>query len=97
MVQRLIAEIDACCRYFETIAGKVPIERLLLLAGRNVDKSICDKMADLAQKMQIPAQVGDVLSAIDVNPDSDCMVDRRNVNVDWATAFGLSLEGAGKN
>jgi len=97
MVQRLIAEIDACCRYFETIAGKVPIERLLLLAGRNVDKSICDKMADLAQKMQIPAQVGDVLSAIDVNPDSDCMVARRNVNVDWATAFGLSLEGAGKN
>jgi len=97
MVQRLIAEVDACCRYFETIAGKVPIERLLLLAGKNVDKGVCEKVADLAQKMQIPAQVGDVLSAIDVSQNSNCIVDRRNSNVDWTTAFGLSLEGAGKN
>jgi hypothetical protein len=62
-----------------------------------VDKNICEKVADLAQKMQIPAQVGDVLSAIDVTVNPNCLVDRRNSNVDWTTAFGLSLEGAGKN
>jgi Tfp pilus assembly PilM family ATPase len=96
MVQRLIAEIDACCRYFETIAGKVPIEQILLLVGKNVNKDICDKIAELAEKMQIPAHVGDVLSAVEMNQESSCLVDRRNSQVDWATAFGLSLEGEGK-
>lgn len=96
-VGRLVAEIDSCCRYFETIAGRFPIEQILLLAGNNVSKDLCDKITKLAQKMQIPAQIGDVLSAIEVRQEADCMVERRNSNVDWAIAFGLSLEGMGKN
>jgi len=93
MVHRMIAEVDACCRYYQTLALNAPIERLVLLSGKNVDKTICDNVAELAQKMQIPAQIGDVLSAIEI---SDNSIDRRNCNVDWATAFGLSLEGAGQ-
>jgi Tfp pilus assembly PilM family ATPase len=96
-VHRLVAELDACCRYFETITGKLPIEQILLLVGKNIDKSLCDKIAELAQKMQIPALTGDVLSAIQGRQGIAEMVDRRNSNVDWAVAFGLSFEGMKKN
>lgn len=95
-IQRLVAEIDSCCRYFESVAGKFPIEQILLLVGKNINKDLCDKIVELAQKMQIPAQIGDVLSAIQTRREVAEMVDRRNSNVDWAVAFGLSLEGGGK-
>jgi hypothetical protein len=95
-IQRLMAEIDSCCRYFESIAGKRPIEQILLLVGKNVNKDLCNKIAELACKMQIPAQVGDVLSAIQARREVMGMVERRNSNIDWAMAFGLSLEGMKK-
>jgi hypothetical protein len=93
MVQRLIAEIDACCRYFESVGNGSRIEKLMFLAGRNVDQSICAKVAELAQKMQVPAQIGDVLAAVKTKFDSKLNVDRRDSRINWATAFGLSLNG----
>jgi len=97
MVQRLIAEVDACCRYFESVSNGSRIERLMFLAGRNTDKSICSKVAELAQKMQIPAQIGDVLAAVHMNYGSEVSVDRRDCQINWATAFGLSLNGIQDN
>ena len=94
MVQRLFSEIDACIRYFETSAGNVQIDRLLFLTGSGVSPSLCEKVAELAQKMQIAAQIGDVLSAVEINQGPDCLIDRRNSNIDWATTFGLSLDGS---
>ncbi len=93
MVQRLFSEIDACVRYFETGPGNLLIERMLFFTGSGVSRVLCDKVAELAQKMQVPAQIGDVLSAIEINQGPDCLVDRRNSKVDWATTFGLSLNG----
>lgn len=93
MVQRLFSEIDACVRYFETGTGNLLIERLLFFTGSGVSRLLCDKVSELAQKMQVPAQIGDVLSAIEINQGPDCLVDRRNSKVDWATTFGLSLNG----
>ncbi len=55
---------------------------------------MCDGVAQLAQRMQIAAQVGDVLSAIRLDPvEQKMMIDRRNSKVDWSLAFGLSLQG----
>lgn len=93
MVQRLFSEIDACIRYFETGAGNVPIDRLLFLTGNGVSPMLCEKVAELAQKMQIAAQIGDVLNAVEINQGPACLIDRRNSKVDWASVFGLSLEG----
>ncbi|MHC5082916.1 MAG: pilus assembly protein PilM, partial [Planctomycetota bacterium] len=93
MVQRLFSEIDACVRYFENGSGSMLIERMVFLAGGGTNRNLVDKVAELAQKMQVPAQMGDVLSAIEINKGPDCIMDRRNSNVDWATAFGLSLDG----
>jgi len=94
MVQRLITEIDACCRYFESCGGHV--ERLIFLSGRTVgrNRNICDKVAEFAQRMQIPAQVGDVLAAIEVRNGCEDSIDRRDCQVDWTTSFGLSLADA---
>ena len=96
MVQRLTVEIDACCRYFESISSGVKIQRLVFLSGRSVDKTICLRIAELAQRMQIPAQMGDVLAAVDVDSVDDFDADRRNCNIDWSMAFGLSLSKLNK-
>jgi Tfp pilus assembly PilM family ATPase len=94
MVQRLFSEIDACVRYFEAASATGQIERLLFFTGSGVGPMLCEKVAEVAQKMQIPAQIGDVLSAIEINQGPDCLIDRRNSRIDWATTFGLSLDGS---
>ena len=93
MVQRLFSEIDACIRYFETTAGNVRIDRLLFLTGSGTSPILCEKVAEVAQKMQIAAQIGDVLSAVEINQGPDCLIDRRNSKIDWSNVFGLSLDG----
>jgi type IV pilus assembly protein PilM len=91
MVCKLVSEVDACCHYFESISGGGNIERLVFLAGKGVDENICQNVANLAQRMQVAAQIGDVLGAVDVHKGCKVEVDRRGSNVDWAMTFGLSL------
>ena len=93
MVQRLFSEIDACLQYFGDSTAAAPIGRIVFLAGAGASRTLCDKLAGLAQKMQVAAQIGDVLSAVEINHSPECLIDRRNCKVDWATAFGLSLDG----
>lgn len=91
--QRLISEIDACSRYFECHCGGMHIQRLVFLAAKDVDKRICYKLAEMAQRMQIPAQIGDVLTAVDMRSGRHVGVDKCNGHIDWSVAFGLSLSG----
>ena len=93
MVQRLFSEIDTCMQYFGGSAAADQIGRIVFLAGTGASRTLCDKLAGLAQKMQVAAQIGDVLSAVEINHSPECLIDRRNCKVDWATAFGLSLDG----
>lgn len=93
MVQRLFSEIDASMQYFGNSAAAAPIGRIVFLAGTGASRTLCDKLAGLAQKMQVAAQIGDVLNAVEINNSPECLIDRRNCKVDWATAFGLSLDG----
>jgi Tfp pilus assembly PilM family ATPase len=94
MIQRLTSEIDACCRYYNSQTGSKKIQRLIFLAGKEMDAKICEKVADIAQKMQIPAQMGDVMSAIQKKSGSEENIDRRNNRINWASAFGLSMVDA---
>ena len=93
MVQRLFSEIDTCMQYFGDSTAAAQIDRIIFLAGSGASRTLCDKLAGLAQKMQVAAQIGDVLSAVEINHSPKCLIDRRNCKVDWATAFGLSLDG----
>jgi type IV pilus assembly protein PilM len=90
---QLVYEAQACCRHFESVCQGQQIQRLVFLSGRSVGQNICDEIANLAQRMQIPAQVGDVLAAVDVQKGNSIDIDRRGYQVDWAAAFGLSLTG----
>jgi type IV pilus assembly protein PilM len=91
MIQRLMDEMNACCRYFELVSDGAQIGRLVLISGRSVDRTICERVTELAKRMQIPAQIGDVLSAVQVRRGCRFDIERRGRQVDWATAFGLSL------
>ncbi len=93
MVTRLMSEVDACCRYFESIHSERHVERLVLFSGRGVDGFVCEKISDLAQRIQVPAQIGDVLAAVETENNGHFGVDRRGSDVDWSLAFGLSLAG----
>ena len=93
MVQKLMVEMDACCRYFESVSGGAHIQRLVFISGRSVERNICEKVSELAQRMRIPAQIGDVLAAVEVRSGCRFDIERRGRQVDWATAFGLSLAG----
>jgi hypothetical protein len=90
-VGRLMSEVDACSRYFESVSGGMHIERFVFLSGQNVEQVLCEKIADFAQRMHIPAQIGDVLTAVEMKDGCDSDTDGCDGHVDWATAFGLSL------
>jgi len=91
MLERLMDEMNACCRYFELVSDGTQIHRMVLISGRSMDRTICERVAELAKGMQIPAQIGDVLAAVQVRRGCRFDIERRGRQVDWATAFGLSL------
>lgn len=92
MSERLISEIDACGRYFESSQDENKIERLVLFSDKNINRTICDKIADFARSRQIPAQIGDVLAAVGVRENKNPVIDRRGPQPNWSMAFGLSLD-----
>jgi Tfp pilus assembly PilM family ATPase len=88
MIARLVLELNACKRHFASMYRKAQIERLVFLSGRAVDKDVC---VTIAKQLEMPAQMGDCLAAVQVDDPSESGVDRRNCQVHWAVAFGLSL------
>jgi len=92
-IDRLICEIDACSRYFESMCGGTRIQRLVFLSGQNAEPSLCAKLAELARRTQIPAQIGDVLGAVPLSAGCESFVGRSEGRVDWSVALGLSLSG----
>jgi Tfp pilus assembly PilM family ATPase len=88
MVARFVMELDACRRHFTSMYRKAQIERLVFLSGRAVEKDIC---VTIAKQLEMPAQMGDCLAAVQVAEHSETGVDRRDCQAHWAIAFGLSL------
>lgn len=92
MSERFISEIEACVRYFESSNANKTIKRLMLLASDAPESAVCKKISAFAQSRSVPAQIGDVLKACNIgNTLDNPVLDRRNCNVDWTNAFGLSL------
>jgi len=88
-LSRLALEVTACKQRFETMFKRANIERLIFLSGRAANKDICGA---IAKQLQIPAQIGDCLAAVEPANIYELGVDRRQPQVSWATAFGLSLQ-----
>jgi hypothetical protein len=61
---------------------------LIFLSDRAVDRNVC---ATIAKQLEMPAQIGDCLKAVEIGDPCGPGVDRRGCKFSWATAFGLSL------
>ena len=95
---RLVLELTGCRRQFSSIHRNAQIERVIFLTGRAVDRDIC---ATIARQLEMPAQTGDCLAAVEIEEPYRLGIDRRSESsreaslrkqqVNWATAFGLSL------
>ena len=88
MVTRLVLELTACRRHFGSLYRGARIERLIFLSDRAVDRNVC---ATIAKQLEMPAQIGDCLKAVEIGDPCGSGVDRRGCKFSWATAFGLSL------
>lgn len=97
----LIMEITSCKRQFSSMCNNLQIERLIFLSSRTEDRDLC---AEIAKKLEMPAQVGDCLAAAETADQyrisrveksnkniTGNPIDRRNNQANWAIAFGLSL------
>ncbi len=85
---RLALELEACKKHFASMYKKATIERVVFISGAFVERDVYQK---IAKKINIAAHVGDCLSAVKVLNNGQMDVDRRNCQINWATAFGLSL------
>ncbi|MBN1506101.1 MAG: pilus assembly protein PilM [Sedimentisphaerales bacterium] len=85
---RLVMELIACRREFLSLYKGVQIERLIFLSGLAVDP---DVYRTIARQLEIQAQMGDCMAAIQMTDPERLGLDRRNGKVGWALSFGLSL------
>ena len=88
MLTRLIFELTSSRRNLASTCRDAQIERLIFLSGPAVD---IETYKTIAKQMEIQAQMGDCIAAVECADPQCCGIDRRNGKVSWATAFGLSL------
>jgi len=91
MTARLALELTGCRRHFSSIYKKARLERLIFLSGRLADRNI---YTAIAKQLELPAQMGDCLAAVRMPASAEADgpdIDRRQCQINWATAFGLSL------
>jgi len=89
--EKLVSEIEACIRYFQTTIRTVDIERIILLANEKADQRLNQCVLAVAKKHALPAHVGDVLAAIANSDAYRRGINSRGAKDDWTTTFGLSL------
>ena len=85
---RLTMELTGCKRQLATTYRNVHIERSIFLTEQQDAKQLC---ATIAKQLEMPAQIGDCLAAVDVPDPINGGIERRENRLNWAVAFGLSL------
>ncbi|HOV77588.1 MAG TPA: hypothetical protein PLS24_06145, partial [Sedimentisphaerales bacterium] len=87
-VGRLVMEMTACRREFLSLYKNIQLERLIFLSGLAVE---ADVYRTIAKQLEIQAQMGDCMAAVEIQNPDHLGLERRNVATSWALAFGLSL------
>lgn len=88
IVSRLVLELTGCTRHFSSMYRNARMERMIFLSSQTVEKDVC---AAIAKQLEIPAQIGDCLAAVETANPYNVGIERRGSKANWATAFGLSL------
>lgn len=90
VVQRLVAELNLCRRYYESTWPTAPVQRLLFVGGEARHREVC---VEIARRIGLAAQVLDPVARLshgaELSPESG--IDRRVPQPAWALAIGLSL------
>jgi len=101
-LNKLVLDLTECRRQFAEMNPKSQVGRLVFL----ISQTIIDKemYLTIAKQLDIPAQVGDCLAAVEITDPcrlsgssenekkaASIPIERRKCEVNWATAFGLSL------
>ena len=81
-------EMTACRREFVSLYKNVQLERLIFLSGLAVEAEV---YRTIAKQLEVQAQMGDCMAAVEIRDQDRLGLDRRNTTVSWALAFGLSL------
>ncbi len=87
-VGRLVMELTANRRQFLSTYKNAQIERLIFLSGLAVDP---DVYRTVAKQLEVQAQMGDCMAAVEVSDPDSFGLDRRDGKISWALAFGLSI------
>jgi Tfp pilus assembly PilM family ATPase len=87
-VGRLGIDLTAGRREFLSLYKNVQIERLIFLSGLAVEADI---YRTIAKQLEVQAQMGDCMAAVEISDPDRFGLERRNGTVSWALAFGLSL------
>jgi Tfp pilus assembly PilM family ATPase len=101
-VNKLVLDLTECRRQFASMNPRCQLGRLVFLTSQTtIDKEMC---VTIAKQLDIPAQVGDCLAAVEITEPcrfsggaeddkkaASTPIERRKCEVNWATAFGLSL------
>lgn len=91
MVTRLTLELGSCMRYFGSMYRMAIVERIIFLSSFNQmseERVICGK---IAHQLEIPAQIGDCMTAVGISDNCISLTDRRGKENNWTVAFGLGL------
>jgi hypothetical protein len=91
MISKLAFELTGCKRHFASMYRKNQIDRAIFLAPGHKPGTEGDICVAIAKQLDMPAQIGDCIAAIEIQDPYECGIDRRGCQINWATAFGLSL------
>lgn len=87
-VDTLASELEMCVRYYESIFHGKQVDRMIFVGGESRHVAICQA---LAQKLNLPATLGDPLARLHKDNKTICSVDLRQPQPGWAIAVGLGL------
>jgi hypothetical protein len=88
MMAKLVLELTVFKRRFGSMHEEAQVERLIFLSSHTVEGDIC---ITIAKQLGMTAQMGDCLAAVEVANLDSLVIERRGCEVNWVTAFGLSL------
>lgn len=88
-MMKLALELTSCKQYFDSMSLKSTIERLVFLCSSSLNEDMCQT---IAKQLEMPAQIGNCLAAVNFKNTGSGILDRRNNDFNWTTAFGLSLQ-----
>ena len=78
MLSRLMLELSGCRQQFGSMYENARIERLLFLSGQSLDTKV---YTTIAKQMELPAQTGDCLTAVEILNPSDLGIDNKGTAI----------------